>query len=161
MLTLEAWVARNGAQIAELLENQREPICARVSQLLEEAFPTLCYDPTRQDALSFQQQAFRQTPIRFHTLLQVLLKFQTFQVIKQEYTWGWPIMQRYGIERRHLYALVQWYFDAARSHVHFKLEDSAPLSELTATVMRNIQEATQDSPPFPFSQPIHTNGVHP
>jgi len=38
--------------------------------------------------------------------VQTALQFQTLAVVEREYRWGWGILQRYGVERQHLLALV-------------------------------------------------------
>lgn len=161
MLKLEAWLAKRGPSIAEALEHQRELICDGVSNQLATNFPTLCYDPTRYDAIAFQQLTFRETPRRFHRLVQVLLRLQSLEVIEREYRWGWPIVRRYGVERHHLLAQVRWYFDAAHMHVHLQLEDGAQMRDLANTTLCIIEEVTGDALPRPPDAPIRTNGFHP
>ena len=94
MLKFEAWLAGRGPSIAEALEKQREQICESVSNQLATNFPKLCYDPTRYDAVAFQELTYHETPRRFHRLLQVLLRLQSLAVIEREYRWGWPVVQR-------------------------------------------------------------------
>src|ERR1043165_9537557 len=135
MLKIEAWLAERGPRIAETLESQREPICDSVSNQLATEFPTLRYDPSRYDPLTFQQPTYRETPRRFHRLIQVLLCLQSLQVIEREYRWGWPVVRRYGVERYHMYAQVRWYFEAARAYVALHPEDVAQIDLLAAEIL--------------------------
>jgi hypothetical protein len=161
MLKLEAWLAGYGSGIAAALEYQREPICDIVSNQLATRFPTLCYDSTRCDAIAFQQLTYHETPRRFHRLLQVLLCLQSLEVIEREYRWGWPVVQRCGVERHHLLAQVRWYFDAARVYVPLQHEDHAQMNELAATILRIIEEVTSDTLPTPLDALVRANGYHP
>lgn len=160
MLNLDAWLVRHGPGIAGALESQREPICDSVSDQLATNFPTLCYDPTRYDALAFQQLTYRETPRRFHRLMQVLLCFQSFEVIEREYRWGWPVVHRYGVKRYHLLAQVRWYFDAVYVHVPLRPEDGAQMSDLAIATLQIVEDVTSDAAATPLDAPVRTNRFH-
>ena len=125
MTTLEAWLELHGAQIASVLDDQRDYLCDMVTNRLTTAFPSLCFDPTRPDAVTFQQQVFRETPRRFHRLMQVVLRFQTTLVIEREYRWGWSIMPRFGVARHHMISHARWYFDTIRNAGMVSRDDMA------------------------------------
>ena len=161
MGALEEWLAQRGPAIAQALDAEREPICAAVSSHLAMAFPTLCYDSTRPDALAFQQRTFRETPRRFHRVLQVVLLLQTLEVITHEYRWGWPVIARYGVERHQVIMQVRWYFEAARTYAALQPTDAAPMSELAATILQIINQITADPTATPAGDPIRRNGFHP
>jgi hypothetical protein len=113
---------------------------------LAAAFPNLCYDPTRTDALVFQQHSFHETPRRFHRLLQVLLHFQASIVIEREYSWGWKILQRYGVERYHMLAQVRFYFEESRANVQLEAEDAVQFARLEAMILQVIEQVTAVGP---------------
>jgi len=161
MLKLEVWLAQSGPRIAEALESQRELICDSVSNQLATSFPTLCYDPTRYDAIAFQQLTYHETPRRFHRLVQVLLLLQSLEVIEREYRWGWPVVRRYGVERHHMFAQVRWYFEAAREHVALNPEDGAQMNDLATAILRIIEAVTSDPLPTQIDTPVRKNGFHP
>jgi hypothetical protein len=142
MQSLEAWLAERGPQVAAALEQKRESICEIVAARLETTYPRLCYDPGRSDALAFQQQTFRETPRRFHRLMQVLLQFHAPEVIERGYRWGWALLQRYGVERSHLLTQVRSYFEAAHANAALDAIDRAYLRDLEVTVLHIIGEIT-------------------
>src|SRR3954469_10737766 len=113
MLTLDTWLATRGPGFATVLESRREQICDMVAARLASAFPTLCYDPHRPDALEFQRITFYQTPRRFHRLIQVVLLLQSLEVIEREYRWGWPLLQRFGVTQQHMLSQARWYFEVS------------------------------------------------
>jgi len=149
---LDAWLARRGNVVAATLDSSHESICDRVSARLAAQFPTLCYDAGRPDAYAFQQHTFHETPRRFHRLLQVLLQFQALEVIEREYRWGWPILQRYGVDQRHLLAQVQFYFEAVRDVAPLDGDDQEPLAELEAAILQVVEQVTR------LSRLDHNNG---
>lgn len=157
---LEEWLAQRGPTVAVALDEQHEAICAMVSSCLAATFPALCYDPARPDALAFQQHMFRETPRRFHRLMQVVLLFQTLEIIAREYRWGWPIISRYGVQRRHMRAQVSWYFEAIYVHVGLLPGDSAAMRDLAATVLQIVEQAIANPQPLSADRPIRKNGFH-
>ena len=161
MLTLEKWLAHRGAGMAAALDNRRETICGTVSARLATSFPKLCYDESRADALAFQQHAYHETPRRFHRLLQVLLQFQSIEVIEREYRWGWPVLQRHGVERHHLLAQVQFYFEAARAHLPIDDIDLKLLDELETAILQIISQVTHTLVAVQRNGHLNGNGVHP
>jgi hypothetical protein len=161
MLTLEEWLAQRGAGLATALDNHRELICGTVSTRLATSFPTLCYDASRADAQAFQQHTYHETPRRFHRLLQVMLHFQAIEVIEREYRWGWPVLQRYGVERYHLLAQVRFYFEAARAHLRIGEADRTQLEELEAMILQIISQVAHTPAAAQSNGHLHSNGVHP
>jgi hypothetical protein len=146
MATLEAWLEANGGRVAALLEDQRDLICDLVSNRLSTAFPSLCYDPARPDAVAFQRLTFIETPRRFHRLMQVVLRFQTLMVIDREYRWGWPIMQRFGVSRHHILSHVRWYFDVVRTSSTLDTADLPYIEQLSSRVQQIVSLATATLP---------------
>lgn len=47
MMTFETWLEQAGPQIAYLIDDRREPICDAVTNRLTTAFPSLCFDSSR------------------------------------------------------------------------------------------------------------------
>jgi hypothetical protein len=161
MRALELWLAQRGPTLASTLDSSREPICDMVSTRLANSFPLLCYDPSRTDAVPFQQNTFHETPRRFHRLLLVLLNFQALNVIEREYRWGWSLLQRYGVERYHLLAQVRFYFEAAQANVRLDGEDRAQIERLEAMILRTIERVTLAELSPRRNGHSHGNGVHP
>ncbi len=143
MVPLDEWLAVRGEQYAAMLDMRREHICRAVSERLMHAFPSLCYDPARPDATEFQQLAYERTPRRFHRLIQVVLRLQSIAVIEREYRWGWPILQRYHVERIHLISHIHWYFEAARKFAPLERGDRKPFALLEAAVVRIVHSIAQ------------------
>lgn len=143
MVPLDEWLAVRGEQYAALLDVRREHICRAVTERLMGAFPSLCYDPTRPDAAEFQQLVYERTPRRFHRLIQVVLRLQSVAVIEREYRWGWPILQRYHVERVHLIAHIHWYFEAARKFAPPERNDRKPFALLEAAIVRIVHSIAQ------------------
>jgi hypothetical protein len=162
MLTLDAWLATRGPGFAGVLESQREQICDVVAARLASAFPTLCYDAHRPDALEFQRLTFHQTPRRFHRLMQVVLLLQSLQVIEREYRWGWPILQRYGVGRQHLLSQVRWYFEGMHALTAPDPIDAPYLEALEAKVLQMIEQITIVALPAfaPSDSIVRSNGHH-
>ena len=96
-----------------------------------------------------------------HRLVQVLLCLQSLEVIEREYRWGWPVVQRYGVERHHMLAQARWYFDAARVYVTLPHEDRAQMNELAMAILRIIEEVTSDPLPASPDALARTNCYHP
>ena len=147
MMTFETWLEQTGPQIAHLIDDRREPICDAVTNRLTTAFPSLCFDSSRPDAVEFQQHTFKETPRRFHRLIQVVLRFQTTLVIEREYRWGWAIMPRYGVARHHMISHARWYFDTVRLTGLLGRDDLAQLDQLAARVLQIIDQITAAAPP--------------
>ncbi len=117
MRTLKRWIALRGPAIATALDSSREPICDAVALTLATAFPALCYDPARSDALDFQQRTYHETPRRFHRLLQVLLIFQAPEVDRARISLG--LVDPPALWRRALpYALAGALLLRRRPRVH-------------------------------------------
>lgn len=157
---LDPWLAQRGPALAVALESQREPICDEVASRLATTFPTLCYDPGRPDAQQFQQQTYQETPRRFHRLIQVLLLFQTLSVIEREYRWGWPLLQRYGVERRHLLTHIRFYFEGTRAKVALSAEDVANLALLEAEILAIVEQVTRPEANPHSNGRLRSNGIH-
>lgn len=139
MIDLEEWLSARGPAVAQALDQQRESLCARVSTYLAETYPSLGYDPKRRDAIAFQQKTFRETPRRFHQILQTALQFRTLTVIEREYRWGHDLLQRYHVTQHHLRAPVTQYFAAARALVALDDSDQHGLDEVEATILAMIK----------------------
>ena len=129
--------------MASALDDQREQICAEVTARMAAAFPLLCYDPTRPDAIAFQQQTFRETPQRLHRLIQAVLRFHVLTVVEHEYQWGWTILPRYGVEQHHLLAQMRFYFAEARARAMMSSEDRTSFDSLEATILQIIEDITK------------------
>ncbi len=147
MTTLEAWLEQHGAQVASVLDDRRDYLCDMVTNRLTTAFPSLCFDPSRPDAVTFQQLVFRETPRRFHRLMQVVLRFQTTLVIEREYRWGWSIMPRFGVARHHMISHARWYFDTIRNAGMVSRDDMSHLDLLSTRVIQIIDQITAVPPP--------------
>lgn len=141
MISFETWLDSRGPVVALALEDRRERICEFVSSHFAEQFSKLMFDQSRPDAESFQQNAFYETPRRFHRLLQVALRLQVITVIEREYRWSWSILPRFGVNQRHMAALVQLYFEAVRSFASIDGPDRAYIDELEAVVLQNIERS--------------------
>jgi hypothetical protein len=160
MATLETWLESSGARVAAQLDDQRDLICDLVSNRLSVAFPSLCYDPSRPDAVAFQRLSFIETPRRFHRLMQVVLRFQTLMVIDREYRWGWPIMQRFGVSRHHILSHVRWYFDVVRTSSTIDSADLPYIEQLASRVLQIVGQATLPQAHAHPEAHVHTNGTH-
>ena len=148
MLTFEGWLDTSGPRVASQIDSFREIICDMVSSRLATAFPSLCYDATRFDAIAFQQQVFHNTPRRFHRLIQVVLRVQAVQVIEREYRWGCPVVARYGVARHHLLSHARWYFETTRATALFASDDLRFLDALEGRVTQMIDQITLVSTPM-------------
>lgn len=146
MAPSEEWLAQRGPVIARLLDDQREPICVAVSSRLSMNFPSLCFDPSRPDAHAFQQRTFDETPRRFHRLVQVVLVLQTLEVITREYSWGWQVVSRYGVQPHHMLAQVRWYFESAQAHISLPPTDRVQMRDLEAAVFQRVASALGETP---------------
>lgn len=149
MLRFEEWLEASGTRVAALIDSRREMICDMTSARLATAFPSLCYDPTRFDALAFQQRMFSKTPRRFHRLVQVVLRLQAIEVVDREYRWGLPVVMRYGVARHHLLSHARWYFEAARATAPTADGDQLFLDVLESRVLQTIDRITLVSAPLP------------
>jgi hypothetical protein len=156
METLEAWLERRGDALAAAFEGRRETICERVAERLAAAYPSLCYDPTRPDAETFQQLAFRNTPIRFHRLVQTALRFRLPAIFQREYAWARPIMYRHGVREEHMVAQIRWYFEEIRAAVSMSEGDALYLSLLEEAAVR----AAMAPWPEPRASRSRTRGRH-
>jgi hypothetical protein len=146
MLPFSTWLADRGAPVADAISTHGESICERVSSRMMATFPNLCFDPLRFDAASFQKQAFRETPRRFHRLLQVVLLCNSMNLIEREYRWGWRILSRMHVERRHMLAQVRWYFEEIFSQVPLINDDKLQLIEMRDSVLHMIEQITATTP---------------
>jgi hypothetical protein len=142
MSTLVRWLNVRGPTVANLLDEHNEAICEHVSTRLATAFPQLCYDPLRLNAVSFQKQTYRETPRRFHRLIQVVLLFGTLQVVDREYQWGWRVLVRFNVKQYHLLAQVRWYFEEVFAAVPLSGEDKLRVVELRDTILEIVEAAT-------------------
>ncbi len=124
--------------MAALLDSKRDAICAQASGLIKSRFPALCYDPTRPDAIEFQQSMFHGTPQRIHDLMQVVLQLHTLGSINDEYSWSWGLLPRYGVTGDHLLAFMRMYFDIVKHEVAMAPEDLDGLNLLEKTVIDRI-----------------------
>jgi len=147
MMTLEAWLELNGARVADSLDQQRDTLCELLTNRLATAFPSLCFDTSRPDAVTFQQHVFKETPRRFHRLIQVVLRFQTLMVIEREYQWGWAIMPRFGVARHHMLNHARWYFDTIRVAGMVSRDDMVYLDQIATRVLQIIEQVTAAAPP--------------
>jgi hypothetical protein len=147
MLVLETWMEQRGPVVAAALDSQAEMICGQVSARLASEFPTLCYFPSRIDAVAFQQHTFREVPLRFHRTVQALLFSSSLAIIEREYRWGWAILTRYGVTQEHLLAQIRWYFEAAQAFTQLDADDRAQLSALAAATLAAVERVTTDVPP--------------
>jgi hypothetical protein len=147
MTALEAWLELHGAQVAGVLDQHREGLCDMVTNRLATAFPSLCFDASRPDAVAFQQHVFKETPRRFHRLIQVVLRFQTMMVIEREYRWGWAIMPRFGVARHHMINHARWYFDTVRGSSLVTRDDMSHLDLLSTNIVHIIEQITAVPPP--------------
>ncbi|GEM_PF-581630 len=148
MLPFETWLAERGSPVAIAINAQYDSICERVALRMATAFPNLCFDPLRMDAASFQKQVFRETPRRLHRLIQVVLLCQSTAVIEREYRWGWKILSRFNVERRHMTAHARWYFEEVLLSVPLIDEDQVQLTELRDHVIRMIDSTTVTTQQF-------------
>jgi hypothetical protein len=146
MQTLPAWFAERGAIVAAAVDQHSDAICDRVAGHMAAMFPNLCYDPIRFDAASFQQKAFRETPRRFHRLLQVALLCQSMAIIEREYRWAWKILMRHNVERRHMLAHMRWYFEEVFSLANLSSDDKRHLVEVRDEMLHMIERVTITSP---------------
>lgn len=142
MLPFETWLVERGNLVATDINGHYDQICERVSLRMAAAFPNLCFDPVRADAAAFQKQVFRETPRRLHRLIQVVLLCQSIAVVEREYRWGWRILSRYNVERRHMTAHVRWYFEELFTSVALDHDDQLRLIELRDHIIRMIDSTT-------------------
>lgn len=146
MSSLSEWLKMYGPSLAVAVDARRDAICERVTSRMMHTFPKLCFLPQRFDAAAFQRRMFIETPLRFHRLIQVILNFQTLRVIEREYSWGWRVLQRYGVHRQHLTAQVTWYFDACAEFVAFNERDLQGVQVLGNEIMQIVEQITRIPP---------------
>jgi hypothetical protein len=140
------WLEERGGQVASTINPHAEQICERVSARLAAAFPNLCFDPLRFDATSFQRQAFRETPRRFHRLLQVVLLCHSTAIIEREYRWGWKLLARFNVDRHHMLTQVRWYFEELFASVQLSGDDTLRLVEIRDQILEMIERTTTATP---------------
>ena len=136
------WLQTNGVSLAAALDLHSEAICDVLTERLAKTYPELCYDPKRIDGRSFQKLAQQRTPQRVHDLIQSALRLQSLDLIKNQYEWAWPIMQRFGVGRKHLLAQVSWYFEVARELATLNEGDRAALDALENAMTKIVKRAT-------------------
>jgi hypothetical protein len=160
MLAFEPWLASRGPVVAATIEERRQPICEAVSDHLAAQFESLCFDPDRPDAETFQRRMFRETPIRLHRLLQVALRLRSLSVIEREYRWTWGILPRFGVTARHMHALVRSYFSAARSLSTILAADRPYFDQLETNLLVIIDRAAtvEQMRSHQPSRSLQTNG---
>lgn len=139
---LKRWLAERGQEIAQSLEQHREPICARVTTRLFTEFPSLCLDFSRPDAAQFQALTFRQTPVRFHRQLQIVLRARSLRSLEWEYRWSKDLLAAYGIGHHHLVSAARWYFGAAAGLLTLSDADRHGFRLLEAAVISVILTAS-------------------
>ena len=152
MQAFENWSELRGKGVAEAIDINREVICQRVATLLAKAFPKLCYTPVRKNARAFQQSSFYETPRRFHRLMQVVLLCGDTACIEREYHWGWNMLKRYGVDRRHMQAQVRWYFETVFDLLPLSIDDQAQLVQLCDDVIRVIDRVTKARSPHGYER---------
>lgn len=145
----QTWLAERGPAVASMVHQQSDTICERVSQRLTSSFPNLCYDPVRFDATTFQRQAHRETPRRLHRLMQVVMLCNSTDVVEREYRWGWRLLPRYRVERRHILAHIRWYFEEVFGSVPLSSEDKLGLLGLRDLVIQQVDHITTVDPQIP------------
>lgn len=138
----DMWLQTNGATLAAALEAHREAIYAALAERLATTYPLLCYDPNRFDAQAFQQLAQRRSPERLHKLIQSALRLRNLGLIKTQYEWAWPLMQRFGVAREHLLVQVSWYFAVARALTTLDDSDRQALHALETNMVQIVKAAT-------------------
>lgn len=146
MQTFDDWLAERGPEIAALIDTHADTLCEHVSTRLASSFPTLCYDPARLDAAAFQLQTFRETPRRLHRLLQVVLLCQSPTVIEREYRWGWQLLTRYQVERKHFLAHIRWYFEELFATVPLSSDDKLQIVEMRDKILHMVENVTIAAP---------------
>jgi hypothetical protein len=141
MPAFDAWLATRGPAIATALDAHHDLVCETIAARFADQFAGLCYDASRPDAESFQRQTFRETPRRFHRLVQVALRLQSLAVIEREYRWSWGILPRFGVTSRHMHALVRWYFEAVRALASVLPADRPFLDQFETQILVMIDRA--------------------
>ncbi|GAB4216478.1 MAG: hypothetical protein OHK0022_57660 [Roseiflexaceae bacterium] len=141
MSDLKEWLSLRGPAVAQVLAAEREGICALVTARLERAFPDLCDDPARPDRAAFRRTTVERSPQRLHALVRLALMSRSLAVIGREYLWLWGVVQRYGVEPRHLLGMAGWYFNAARD-LPALAADRLGMMALKRAVIGVIRETT-------------------
>lgn len=142
MNPLETWLTTRGPAFAALLDTKSEAISEVAEAQFAATFPSLCYDPTRFDAQTFQRTTFRKTPQRFHSLIQTALRFRTLTIIEREYQWAWGILPRFGVTQSHMIMQARIFFDAVRDVLTIEPVDKHGLALLEAAVLRTAERVT-------------------
>jgi signal transduction histidine kinase len=142
----------NALQFAVLFDEQRDAICQQVTFYLERCFPTLCLDSQRPDSTRFQRMAYEQTPRRFHRMLQIVLRTGAIRIVTHEFQWVWQVVPRYGVNNRHILAMVGWYFNAARDQLELSSQERDNLYRLKRTLLAIVSETIGG----PTYAPYHT-----
>ncbi|MCS7061450.1 MAG: hypothetical protein RMN25_09840 [Anaerolineae bacterium] len=135
------WLVERGWSIAQLLDQRREEIVARVTARFYAHFPTLCLDTFRPDAVQFQALVFQQTPLRLHRHVQLVLRARSFRSMDWEYRWAVGLLAGYGVHRHHLLRAAHWYFDVGSSVIGACPADRKGLLVLEAAVLNLIEES--------------------
>lgn len=141
MSDLKEWLIERGPAVARILAAEGDHICAAVSARLDRTFPDLCNDPSRPDREAFRHATVVRSPQRLHALVRLALMSHSLAVFEREYVWLWGVVQRYGVERRHLLGMAGWYFNTARD-LPALADDRRGLLALKRAVRTVIREAT-------------------
>lgn len=165
MQGFDLWLSTRGAAVATALEERRDHVCESASARFAQQFEMLLLDLPRPDAAAFQRLAFRETPLRLHRLLQVVLRFQTLAVVEREYRWSWGILPRYGITLSHMLEMVRAYFSAARALAPLDQADMQFVEHFERQVLVAVEraapvEAMRQHQPYsqPYSNGKYANG---
>lgn len=154
MQTLEKWLKARGPTLGQLLNNEQETIHSMVASQLSASFPALCYDPTRFDALSFQQLAYHKTPHRFQGILQTVFRFSTLRALERSYQWSWGVLPRYGVTKAHYITQARFSFDAIRDAVYLNQEDRTGINALEHEILHIIEQTTSNQTNGKSHQPL-------
>lgn len=145
MLTFEEWLTLRGPMYAQQIDVHTDALCSAAAMRLSSQFPALCYDPARPDAETFQQHMFRETPRRFHRLMQVVLRVQSLAVVEQEYRWAMTLLPRHGVQAQHLLVFIQIYFEVVRALVPPAQQDAPYVDTLESVIARIVEAVTAAS----------------
>ena len=140
MQTLDTWLKARGPTLNQLINNEQETIYTIVSAQLSATFPSLCYDPTRFDAHSFQDLAYHKTPHRFHGVMQTVFRFRTLRALERSYQWSWGVLPRYGVTKAHFITQARFSFDAIRDAVYLNQEDRNGLKALEQEILHMMDQ---------------------
>jgi hypothetical protein len=143
---LETWLTTRGPAFAALVDTKSEAISEVAEAQFAATFPSLCYDPTRFDAQTFQRTAFQKTPQRFHNLIQTALRFRTLAIVEREYQWAWGILPRFGVTQAHMIMQARIFFDSIRDVLTIDPIDKHGLALLEVAVLRIVERVTAVHP---------------